>query len=148
MMDEFFDDFIERSKHERLRDQRRRDEHLQVFRAVWDGLRLADQQEFKSLLHTLYLLHERFGALTRHQLSLPNIAMTDFSDWPEEAMAGTTLGPIMKQLGPVYIVEAEYLCAIACWEAGEEYVPSEPTLDSHPRWPYRSRFDTTDPAPN
>jgi hypothetical protein len=38
----------------------------------------------------------------------------------------------------IYIVPAEFLCAIACWSHGEEYTPDKciGKWSDHPRWPY------------
>lgn len=121
------------------------DKAIALFRRVWEACSKLKKNELKSLLHTLRHVQERLWAASSFRLDAPNIATATFEGCPELGDKNV-LNRELSRTPSVFISPTEYLCAIACWEAGEAYVPAK-IVWAHKRWPYINPWDATPPAP-
>jgi hypothetical protein len=145
-MDEY-DRWLRAARREVVWQSAARDAQILLFRRLWERLRPAARNEFKCALYTLAGVADTLSRLSRHLLAAPNVSLGVGEDWPEEAFAADPLAREARRAGESFVTPGEYLCAIACWEAGEVYVPTDLLIWDHPRWPLVNPWDTTDAAP-
>ena len=116
------------------------DRDISLFRRIWEAVHPEDRDRLKSDLYALDALFWRITRATGNRVGPSNLATI-----PEAAAENLAADldavasldrEIAKQKHPAYITPGEYLCAIACWEAGEDYVCDEPYPQTHPRWPF------------
>lgn len=125
-----------------------RDRDICIFRKIWDACTVQQRNELVALLHTLSHIQTCLYRVTGFRLDAPNIATAMFSDVPDEVIDSHPLNKEMSALKrQLYITPEEYLCAIACWKEGDDYIPTKLVWD-HPRWPYYNPFRSSEVAPD
>ena len=123
----------------------RRDGELQVLRLVWEATPGPLRGALRAALRALHEAQKVVSGLSGHALKARPLVTN------RELAAALAGGPADGR-GAVYAAlaelpedaeaePAELLCAIACWERGEGYLPAFPLTSAHPRWP-----DETDRA--
>lgn len=126
------------------RYQASRDGELRVLRAIWESVPSARREPLKVVLRQLEQLARDLTALSRCLWAAPNIATdTRLTQEISEEAEPASMRPLYRlvaQSPGIFCDPGELLCAIACWEAGEEYLPASP-VDRHPRWQVPSRRD-------
>lgn len=131
-----FDEHYHNCKRWEMQQSATRDAELMLFRKIWEACKPSEKNTLKSLLHTLEVTQHQIGKATQWRLLCPNLCTNKFDECPEEVIEESDLNRELSQSKELFIVPAEYLCAIACWEASEEYIPNHPRLSNHPRWPF------------
>jgi hypothetical protein len=133
-----------------LRLQSTHERKMCLFRRIWDALPCEQQflveEGIKNLILVQQILTEESGGL------LCALDLSTMADHAEAVKEVAGIHPIYAELGQrtrdVRITPQEYLCAIACWKAGEEYTPEYVTTDRglrarvrHPRWPETEKIE-------
>ena len=134
------DDFRYDERKHKCQESAKRDRDLYLFRCVWEGLDEGKRGRLKACLFVADRVQEELEQVTGGLVALQNPFLNtqlahDIGDEVND--------PLYAEVGRhrrAWISGVEYLCAIACWEAGEEYVPADPPW-KHERWPARGKDD-------
>lgn len=142
----------------RIREEAGRDRVIAVYRAVWEFIPAADRDEFKRALVAMDDAERRVerlsGGLLLCEPIKPNTEqakeLVHHDGIRTPATIATATAPKSSP-----IRAAELICAISCWENGEDYIPSHET---HQRWPNAGErdsmrkldemYDAAQPAPD
>lgn len=141
------------AERNRLREMASVEGQLVIFRRVWDHLPPERRELFKQGLEWLGAAQDAILDAAHELVCVGNVS-TDCAACcetlavyaAENADAPTITKTISKLRKDIYISPDEYLCAIACWENGEDYIAVETqpgllgaSLEDHPRWPARAK---------
>lgn len=141
MSDDYFDDIARNQARDRLRDESRNDRRMATFRTIWEGMSNEQRHSLSLSLVALDQIQEDVLSVTDGLLCVGNIstdtvgAYERFRILQDEGEPVSDAQRIVARLRRnLYLSPCEMLCAMACWEKGESYLPF-PSLHEHPYWP-------------
>lgn len=118
----------------------KRDAELRALRAIWDATPVERQEPLKSALLAFHHAGKLASALTAHVLGARPVlqtsvemarGLTRYGTGGDRAALWAELAALPAD---ITVCPGEFLCAIACWQSGEAYLPAL-LLKDHPRWP-------------
>ena len=115
------------------------DRILQVYRAIWSDLNQSERDAMAAAAVAFDQAGKAVERISRSMVNAPYV-FADPATASEvlgygEVEGFPSMGVVAALKKPATIAPLELACAFACWSAGEEYVPSMPVSERHPRWP-------------